>query len=395
MIAIVYPEFYGVGGIARYLDSLLANLPAGHPPIVLVTGDEHRTERRYAGVEIVHVRFKSTRWSLLDWALRVRRMLLRLHREGKISVVNLHWPPLIPGLALPRGIPLVLTAHTTYLGMSGRFYAERHFESQWNASSLAIKSWMERRILANATRVIALTEQGRQEIARYGFKGPIDVIPNGVDLRAFTPSPCATKDIDVLFCGRIEARKGSRALVECCRRLVTARPATKICVVGHGDDEEFVRAQLAPLASNVVVTGKVPFERMIAYYDRSRVYASTSYYEGLPGTCLESMAMQLPVAVWDLPFYRSLVVHGRTGLVAPPNDFAAFCDAILALLGNEPAAAALGRSGRALLAESYDWSKLAGAVVGVLRDAASGSAGPAGFHWPPQAERVPAGRGAP
>jgi glycosyltransferase involved in cell wall biosynthesis len=289
----------------------------------------------------------------------------------------------------------VLTAHTTYLGMSGRFYAERHFQSQWNLASLAIKSWMERRILANAARVIALTEQGRQEIARYGFEGPIDVIPNGADLRAFTPSAGATKDIDVLFCGRIEARKGSRAMVECCRRMVSARPAIKICVVGYGDDEALVRAELAPLARNVSIAGKIPFERMIEYYDRSRVYASTSYYEGLPGTCLEAMAMQLPVVVWDLLFYRSLVVHGTTGLVAPPNDFAALCDAILALVGNEPAAAAMGRSGRALLADSYDWSKLAGAVVGVLRDAATGSAGPAGLRWPPQAERVSASRGAP
>ena len=32
MIAIVYPQFYGVGGIARYLDSFLSNLPPDHPP---------------------------------------------------------------------------------------------------------------------------------------------------------------------------------------------------------------------------------------------------------------------------------------------------------------------------------------------------------------------------
>ena len=52
MIAIVYPQFYGVGGIARYLDSFLSNLPADHPPIYLITGDEHKVDRHYPGVEI-------------------------------------------------------------------------------------------------------------------------------------------------------------------------------------------------------------------------------------------------------------------------------------------------------------------------------------------------------
>ena len=42
MIAIVNPQFYGVHGIARYLDSFLSNLPIDHPPIYLITSDEHR-----------------------------------------------------------------------------------------------------------------------------------------------------------------------------------------------------------------------------------------------------------------------------------------------------------------------------------------------------------------
>jgi len=59
MIAIVYPQFYGVGGIARYLDSFLANLPADHPTIYLITGDEHRVERHYDNVELIHLPFSS------------------------------------------------------------------------------------------------------------------------------------------------------------------------------------------------------------------------------------------------------------------------------------------------------------------------------------------------
>ena len=364
MIAIVYPQFYGVGGIARYLDSFLSNLPPDHPPVYLITGDEHRVPRSYPGVEIIHIPFSSSRFNLFTWGWQARNLLIRMHAEGRIQWVNLHFPPLIPGLLLPRHIPVVLTAHTTYLGMSGCFYETRHFDSQWNWASLAIKSWMERRIFALTTKVITLTEQGRQEVLAYGFKGPVTVIPNGADIRMFTPDATVQKDFDVLFCGRIELRKGSRPMVEVCRRLIATKPDIRIAIVGYGDDDAWVNAALAAYGNNVLLTGKVPFSEMVSYYNRSRVYASTSYYEGLPGTCLEAMAMQLPAVVWDFLFYRGLVIERKTGALAAPNDFAAMTDKILDLLANPQFAAELGRNGRALLESDYNWAKLARDVLG-------------------------------
>lgn len=367
MIAIVYPQFYGVGGIARYLDSFLSNLPPDHPPIYLITGDEHQVARNYPGVNIIHIPFSSSRLNLFVWGLQVRKRLIQLYDERKIQWVNFHFPPLIPGLFLPKHIPVVLTAHTTYLGMSGRFYETQHFNSQWSSGSLAIKSWMERRIFALTSKVITLTEQGKQEVMAYGFKGPITVIPNGADVKLFTPDETIKKNIDVLFCGRIELRKGSRAMVELCRQLIAKKPEIQITIVGYGDDDSWVRESLVPYAHNVLMTGKVPFSEMMAYYNRSHLYASTSYYEGLPGTCLEAMAMQLPAVVWDFLFYRGLVIEGETGLTATPNDFSSMTDKILSLLSNPQHAASMGKNGRALLERSYSWDKLSQNVLGVFQ----------------------------
>jgi len=366
MIAIVYPQFYGVGGIARYLDSFLSNLPADHPSIYLLTGDEHRVERNYAGVEIIHIPFTSSRFNLFIWGWKARKLLMELYAEGKIQWVNLHFPPLIPGLLLPRHIPIVLTAHTTYLGMSGRFYETRHFTSQWGELSLFIKSWMELKIFDHTRKVITLTEQGRQEVLTYGFEGVVTVIPNGADATLFTPNAEVTKDIDVLFCGRIEFRKGSRGMVELCKQLIAQKSDIRIAIVGYGDDDAWVNAALAGHAQNVLLTGKVPFSEMIAYYNRSRVYASTSYYEGLPGTCLEAMAMQLPVVVWNFLFYRGLVVEGETGHLVAPNDFSTMTAKVLALLSNPSLASEMGLKGRVLLQEEYEWAKLARDVLAVF-----------------------------
>lgn len=147
-------------------------------------------------------------------------------------------------------------------------------------------------------------------------------------------------------------------MVEICRRLIEKRPDVRIVIVGYGDDDGWVGEALAPYARNVHLTGKVPFSEMVGYYNRSRVYVSTSYYEGLPGTCLEAMAMHLPAVVWDFLFYRGLVVDGETGLLAAPNDFDGMCSKVLSLLDDPAKAAAMGARGRLLLESAYDWKKL-------------------------------------
>ncbi len=366
MIAIIYPQFYGVGGIARYLDSFLSNLPLDHPLIYLITGDEHRVERNYLGVKIIHIPFTSSRFNLFIWSWKARKLLIQLYKQERIQWINLHFPPLIPGLLLPRKIPMMLTIHSTYLGMSGKFYPEKFYTSEISWLTLRVKMWMESRIYKNCTKAITLTEFGHQQVLAYGFNKPITIIPNGVDLNQFKISQEYTKDIDVIFSGRIELLKGSKCMVDVCRKLVTKNKNILIYIVGYGDEESWVREHLADLAENVIMTGKVPFSEMMGYYSRSHVYVSTSYYEGLPGTCLEAMAMQLPTVVWDFLFYRGLVIEDETGKLVAPNDFSEMTNKVLELLANPKLASKMGKKGRALLEEKYDWKKLACDILRVF-----------------------------
>jgi len=363
MIAIVYPQFYGIGGIARYLDSFLANLPDNHPTIYLITGDEHQVERHYGNVELIHLPFNSSRFNLFFWSLKVCKFLNQLYAQKKIQYVNLHIPPLIPGLFMPKHIPLILTAHTTYMGMSGRFYKTQYFISQWCNLEIKFKLWTERRIFKQAVKIITLTEQGRQELLRYGVKKPIEIIPNGVDIASFMQDNVVLKDYDVLFCGRIEHRKGSRAMVELCHTLIQQKNDIRILIVGYGDDDAWVKAQLAPYGDNVNLTGKISFSEMQQYYQRSKLYASTSYYEGLPGTCLEAMAMGLPIVAWDFLFYRGLVEQGKTGYLVEPNNINAMSEKIIALLSDAKEIAYLQSNTRAHVEADFNWKKLSKKIL--------------------------------
>jgi glycosyltransferase involved in cell wall biosynthesis len=366
MIAIVCPQFYGVHGIARYVRSFLENLPEGAPPLLLISGEGHPPFAARERVEVLHLPLGEGRLALLRWSWQAGRLLASLQRSGRIAAVNLHTPPLLPGLFLPRGLPLVLTMHSTYVGLSGRYEDNRHFPNSWNPVAVALKMRLERWLASRAQTVITLTEQGRRELACYGRRERVAILPNGVDTAAFTPDERVRKDIDVIFSGRIETLKGSRAMAEVCHRLVQARPGIRVAIVGYGADEPWVRETLAPLARNILFTGRIPFGDMAGLYRRSRLYASTSYHEGLPGTCLEAMAVGLPAVVWDRLFYRGLVIDGSTGRLAPVNGHDRLVAAVLELLDDPQAAAAMGQRARELVRSRYDWRQLSGQLLEVL-----------------------------
>lgn len=370
MIAIVYPQFYGVGGIARYLDSFLANLEPDHPTIYLITGDEHQMPRAYPNVEIIHIPFKASHFQLFFWTLKANHVLKHLWEAQKIAVINLHIPPLITGLLLTRALPMILTAHTTYLGMSGQFYGQPYFKSQWSRLEIGIKMWLERIIFKHAKAIITLTQQGAQELNRYHVKAPVYIVPNGVDTLAFNNNATQSKTIDVLFCGRIELRKGSRAMAEICNKLVQQNPAVQILIVGYGDDDAWVKSQLQPYSSNIQLVGKVPFAEMPNLYAKSRVYVSTSYYEGLPGTCLEAMASGLPAVVWDFPFYEALVIQEQTGRRVQPNNADAMVVAIQEQLDDLDRDSMMAQRVRQHVHHHYNWKTLAKQLLKLLEQAA-------------------------
>lgn len=366
MNVIICPEFYGVHGIARYVQSYLAARSPQAPRVCLIAADEEVRDLGLRNVDFVHLPKPPGRLGLIRWSLALRKHLKAMAAAGQLTTMNLHIPPLLPGLFIPKLAPLVVTAHTTYLGMSGQFYQPRQFEGQWPWLSVAIKKWFEQIIFAKASLLLTLTEQGRQELLRYRQDKRIELVPNGVAADRFTPDPSVIKDVDVLFAGRIERRKGSRPMVEVCKALVAARPDIRISIVGYGDDMDYVTEALSPLAPAVVLHGKVPFADVLQHYRRSKVYASTSYYEGLPGTCLEAMAVGLPAVVWDYLFYEGVVQPGETGYRIPPNDIAGFTSTVLAALDDPATRNLMGKNGQAVAVNGYNWMGIANKLDGLM-----------------------------
>jgi glycosyltransferase involved in cell wall biosynthesis len=138
-------------------------------------------------------------------------------------------------------------------------------------------------------------------------------------------------------------RDGGRGAVE---------PPLAVTIAGDGAEAAALRARLASRGpAGVRMLGAVPAERIPALYAESDVAVVTlrdlPIFEGaLPTKLLEAMAAARPVVLAARGEAARLVEAERCGIVVPPEDPGALCEALLALAADPARRAALGAAGR-------------------------------------------------
>jgi glycogen(starch) synthase len=120
----------------------------------------------------------------------------------------------------------------------------------------------------------------------------------------------------------------------------------------------------------VEFAGFVPEPEMAALAAAADCAVVPSIYEPFGLVALEAAAAGTPLVVADVGGLREFVEHGTTGLRFAAGDVAGLADAVSALLSDEVLARRLARAARAVLAERYSWSSIAGRTIDCYQAAA-------------------------
>lgn len=271
--------------------------------------------------------------------------------------------PLAVRVARERGVPLVVTVHTSL----------RHTLAVGDARSALLKVaggrvelWTARAAAAVITLTPRLAARLVDDVVE---RERLHVVPSGVEAAAFDgdgadPFP----DIPhprVVFVGRLHPQKQVQTLIRAARLLATQD--AHVVVVGDGPDRQRLEA-LAAASSRVHLTGFVPHDRVPAVLGHADVFVLPSRYEELGSVLLEAMHAGLPIVASDTGGIPDVVTDGASGLLVPPGDPAALARAIDRLLADRDLAARLGERARAEAA-AYDWDVLAGEVLGIYEAA--------------------------
>lgn len=139
--------------------------------------------------------------------------------------------------------------------------------------------------------------------------------------------------------------------------------------VGDGPARAPVMAKARALgvADRVHFTGMLPIDAVgecLSAFDIAVVPKAAPHAS--PMKLIEYMAMGLPIAAPDIPSIRAALQDGSMGLIFPAGDMAAMREAVLALMADRPAAAALGRKAREHVFAHLTWDRHAQQVIDIL-----------------------------
>ena len=368
-----------VGGLGRHVHALSRALAAaGHSVTVVSRHGDHadgtpaETDEIIEGVRVVRVHEDPPLVpfsELMAWTLAMNhgltRAALRIVNEEPFDVIHCHdWLVAHAGKTLKdvTGLPLIATVHATEAG--------RHqgwLPGPMNQAIHSVEWWLT----FEARRVITCSSHMRWEVTRlFDLPDKVDVIPNGIDVAHWEPSPRSVRAARsryagegplLLFAGRLEYEKGVQTVLRALPRLRRRHPGLHLVVAGVGTQEDSLRALTKSLrvSGAVTFTGYLEPVELAALAAASDVAVVPSIYEPFGLVALEAAAVGTPVAVADTGGLREFVEHGTTGLRFTADDVPGLADAVTRLLRDEVLSRRLVHQAREVLARDYTWPAVA------------------------------------
>jgi glycosyltransferase involved in cell wall biosynthesis len=180
--------------------------------------------------------------------------------------------------------------------------------------------------------VVVRGDQARQFLVGRGIERNVAVITGSI-----RPAGDAleSRPVDLIFLGRLVARKQPEQFLRIARWLTSARPSLRAMMVGDGPELDSLQreARRLGIVDNVEFTGHR--DDVSELLRRSKVFVLTSQSEGMPIALLEAMGCGVPPVAADVGEVSDVVVSGVNGWLVRPNDLEEYVQRITELL-DEP-----------------------------------------------------------
>ena len=287
-------------------------------------------------------------------------LLLRNERVDLIHSYTMETRNYAHAAALITRLPLIHTSQDTWFGeMFGRL--------QW----FALNHIPERIIVTSDTVRVSL------RVGSLLRPDPVVTIKPGIDLDRFAPrsdSPSVRAELGIPanvkvvgIIGRLSSVKGYETFFAAAALVVVSVPEIRFLVVGDAvlADDDYAREILRDIAGHglvnrTIMTGfRDDVARLIGAMD---VVVSASPRESFGLVLAEAAACARPVVAVRSGGAEEIVVPGTTGILVPPQDPQAMATAILHVLGNRAAAAAMGAAARRHAEAHFDLRQMVRAI---------------------------------
>lgn len=287
----------------------------------------------------------------------------RVYRAGPFDVLRAHSLRFIG--------PAALIARRRYRLDVPVVSHHHHLDRNW------LNLPIEKRVIEASDGVVVGSEFARRQLEReLGVRTDhVAVVPYGIDARfRRAPDPPALRaryglagTPVVLFLGGLKGRKNPFVLLDVWQRVAAARPEARLVIAGGGGMLAAVRDRVARLrlGDSVMVTGYVPEEHKVDYYNLADVFVSPSALEGFGLSVGEAMSCGLPVVASRRGSIPELLTDGEGGFLCDPDRPETFAARLLLLLADAALREAFGRANEARVERLFRWERCAAATRAV------------------------------
>ena len=238
---------------------------------------------------------------------------------------------------------------------------------------------VEKEVLETAECIVATSPQEQQHMrSLVSTEGNIEIIPCGTDIRRFGSVERQAARLElgiapetklVLYVGRFDRRKGIETLVRAVNESQLRGDHNLKLMIGGGsipgNSDGIERDRIENIINELgmseftILPGRLSQEILPTYYAAADVCVVPSHYEPFGLVAIEAMASGTPVVASDVGGLQFTVVPEVTGLLAPPQDVAAFAAAIDRILLNPQWGEELGKAGRKRVESKFSWDGVA------------------------------------
>lgn len=295
---------------------------------------------------------------LLASAVRQSTFIREYVRKNRVDLIHSHFadPAGTAGFLASDSTPIVLTLRGVDLMSRPEI-----------GYGLRLNPQFDRHLRVAVSRAAVVTVASRQSLGAAEELGPthraLRVLPNGVDLRLFTPGEGRNLirqrhklggDLVLLTVGNLEPLKRVQDVVRALGSLRSAGRTARLLVVGDGSQRQQLEllAHQEGASESVAFVGRVDRAQMPSYYDACDIFVHPSAQEGFGNVVLEAMAMGKVVVARRTGAAADLIRDGDNGILAGSDDEASLREAVLRAVAELEGGNSMGNRARESVAAS-------------------------------------------
>ncbi|MDO6758763.1 glycosyltransferase family 4 protein [Tamlana sp. 2_MG-2023] len=343
-----HPKTGSAGGIGTSIVSLAkALVEQGHRVSILVYGQDQDDYFEDAGIHFFKIKnIKVKGLSLFLTQKKVERLINNLYAEKKIDLVEAPDWTGFTSFVQPK-CPLVIRQNGS----------DTYFCHHDKRKVKLKNKFLERRALKKADGLISVSEYtGNLTNKLFGLNRDFTVIPNGIDIKRFTPSASSLKKETILYFGTLIRKKGLLELPEIFNQVHKKNKEVELLLVGKdsGDIQTGYHstwALMQPLFNSsamqkVRYLGAVPYSEMQNLIQEATVCVFPTFAEALPVSWLEAMAMEKAIVASNIGWANEMIEDALEGFLVHPTEYQDYAKRILELLEDDNLRVNFGQSAR-------------------------------------------------